>query len=229
MKCTKCGADTSVDSTSSLCPACLDAQKQDSRFKLFSFFFIGIVLAFIVVIILTSGTRTTPSAGDQSLAATAAPVVSAPADSAPAASNTEPAQPASNWDYSTVEMEAGSKTEKVGCIASDNEVDLRWPYQAVRAELCFRTDATAYFHLLGDGQMLSGDEHGAKIRFGDGPARSFSLEQPADYSSNGAFIEPAGPVFTAARGGKTIVIEATYYDAGSQSVAFIPSEPLKLK
>jgi len=117
----------------------------------------------------------------------------------------------------------------VGCIDSNEMVHLNAPYEDVFARLCLRTDGAAVIMLRGDGQLLSGDEHDAIVRIGSGQARRFALEQPADYSTNKAFIEPAGPLFAAAKSGKPITIEATYYEAGDQTTTFSPSEALKFK
>jgi hypothetical protein len=117
---------------------------------------------------------------------------------------------------------------RIGCIDAVDTVHLNSPYLDTRAMLCFRSDKTILFALYGDGQMLSGDRHGAIIRIGDGPARSFSLEEPSDYSSDRAFIVPAGSLFAAAMAGKSISIEATYYQAGSQTLTFAPTQPLDL-
>jgi hypothetical protein len=219
MKCLKCGADAPPNLNSSLCPSCLTAQKQKQGRPtgLLIAGFLGLLVVFVVL-----SSHTTPKLP---VVENQSPEINAP----PSPSIAEPEVHRSKWDYSAVEMDAGNRTEKVGCIESDNLIELKWPYKDVYADLCFRSDSTVYLHLLGDGQLLSGEGHGAKIRFGEGSAHSFSLEQASDYSSNGAFIKPAGPVFAAAKASKTIIINATYYQAGSQSVAFVPAEPLKLK
>jgi len=131
--------------------------------------------------------------------------------------------------YSTYQSDAGSKTIKIGCLESEQPVYLSDPYSDTFEKLCFRSNRDVLLILEGRGQLLSGDRHGARIRVGDGAPRSFSLEEPSDYSSQSAFIEPSSPLFAAASLHKKISIEATYYDAGSQTTTFTPSEPLNLK
>lgn len=137
-------------------------------------------------------------------------------------------EPAPTWAYHTNSSDAGAKKVRVGCIESEDQLRFESPYKNTVATLCFRSDGGVWMS-IGSGQLLSGDSHGARIRFGDSAPRSYSLEQPSDYSSDAAFIAPAGPIFAAARSGKNITVEATYYDAGRQSVTFRPNAPLVLK
>jgi len=228
MKCSKCGADLAIGSTSSLCPVCLQTQHGRSRFNVLLIISIGVFLVFVIVIVLQSGTGKTATSDSPSSLTTAAPPASSaePSPDVPAAA---PAPEKHDWDYDTATMDAGSRPVKIGCIESDQMVHLNSPYEDTFARLCLRTDGAALFILNGDGQMLSGEGHGAIVRFGDGPAKRFSLEEPADYSSKEAFVEPAGPLFAAARAGKPITIEATYYEAGQQTVTFTAATPLNLK
>jgi hypothetical protein len=145
----------------------------------------------------------------------------------PSQSATSPT-PVPTWEYHTMSSDAGAKRILVGCIESEDELRFESPYKNTVATLCFRSDGPVWMS-IGSGQLLSGDSHGARVRVGDATPRSFSLVQPSDYSSNAAFIGPSGPLVAAARGGKSITVEATYYDAGSQSVTFRPKAPLFLK
>jgi hypothetical protein len=227
MKCSKCGADTSDNSTSSLCPACIDAEGRFGKVAVF----LGVAALFVVFIVFfLTLTPTKPNADS------AGNPVPETASNAPASQPDTPQAPAAapvpekhDWDYDTGAMDAGSRPVKFGCIGSDEMVHLNSPYEDTFTRLCLRTDGAALFILNGDGQMLSGEGHGAIIRFGDGPAKRFSLEEPSDYSSKEAFVEPAGPLFAAARAGKSITIEATYYEAGQQVVTFSAATPLNLK
>lgn len=228
MKCSKCGADTFDNSTSSLCPTCLQAQQVRSRYSVLLIVSISAFVVFTIVLMLPSGTNKTASSNDSSAVTTSGPPASSaePPQDAPAAVPT-PARP--DWTYDSYQTNAGSKTVQVGCIDSDEMVHLNSPYEDTYERLCLRTDGSAIIVLNGSGQLLSGEEHGAVIRVGEGPARRFSLVEPADYSTNEAFIEPAGPLFAAAKAGKPITIEATYYEAGNQATTFSPSGALKFK
>jgi hypothetical protein len=137
-------------------------------------------------------------------------------------------EPAPGWEYHTNSSDAGAKKVLVGCLESKDELRFESPYKNTVATLCFRSDGGVWMS-IGSGQLLSGDSHGARIRVGDAAPRSYSLVQPSDYSSDAAFIVPAGPVFAAARSGKNITVEATYYGAGRQSVTFRPKAPLVTK
>jgi len=228
MKCTKCGAEAPIDPASSLCPSCLQAQRERSRFKVALVFLGGVFVVIVAIIAMTSGNWQSASSKDSSLTAPTTPAAPATAP-APEAATAAPAPDRPNWDYNSYQTNAGSKTVQVGCIDSDEMVHLNAPYEDTSARLCLRTDGAAILMLNGDGQLLSGEEHGAIVRIGNGPARHFSLDEPADYSSNKAFIEPASPLFAAAKAGKPITIQATYYEAGDQTTTFSPSEALKFK
>jgi hypothetical protein len=133
-----------------------------------------------------------------------------------------------SWDYETVDRDAGARKVRAGWIQSDDQIRLESPYENTFARLCFRSDGGVWLSIA-SGQLLTGKSHDARIRFSNSAPRSFSLEQPSDYSSDAAFIVPSGPVFAAARGGKKIAVEATYYEAGLQTATFSPNSPLVLK
>ncbi len=133
------------------------------------------------------------------------------------------------WSYDTLHMKAGSQTEEIGCLQSDEKVHLKDPYQDAYTELCFRSDSAVFLRLLGDGQILSGEYYHAIIRVNDGPPRSYSIQEPSDHSSNLVFISPAGPLIAAGKAGKQILVELTYYQASSQTSTFTPPSPLVLK
>jgi len=232
MKCVKCGADSAPDLTGSVCPKCLEAEKAGHSLFLKIVVSLFIVAMFVSVVAFLStqpkaNSDRTSNAAPEAASNEQGSVSGTALPQAAVVAPPEPAKP--RWDYSTINMDAGSKVVKVGCIQSDEMVALNSPYSSVYASLCFRTDGAVLFVLDGDGQLLSGDNHGAKIRIANGPARSYSLVEPADYSSNRAFVEPEGPLFAAAKVGKTITIDATYYEAGDQTVSFAPSQPLSLK
>lgn len=133
-----------------------------------------------------------------------------------------------HWEYESEDTDAGSHTLLIGCISSNEDLHFEWPYRDNHARLCLKSDGTAFI-AISDGQILSGDDHGARIRLGNGHTKLYDLESPSDYSSKAAFIAPAGPVFAAARRGERIAIEVTYYDAGNQTATFSPDAPLRLK
>jgi hypothetical protein len=133
------------------------------------------------------------------------------------------------WSYFTVQMKAGSKTEEVGCLRSSEMVHLDSPYHDTYANLCFRSDNTIILELSGDGQILSDERYGAIVRVNNGPPRSYTIQRPSDLSSDKVFLRPAAPLITAAKEGKQIRIEVTYYQAGSQTSTFEPPVPLILK
>lgn len=146
----------------------------------------------------------------------------------PATSAVPKVEASPSWTYETVDRDAGAKKEHVGCIQSDDQISLKSPYEDTFARLCFRSDGGVWMS-ISSGQLLTGETHGVRVRFGDSAPRSFSLEQPSDYSSDAGFIVPSGPVFAAARAGKKMAVEATYYEAGMQTVTFSPNAPLVLK
>jgi hypothetical protein len=133
------------------------------------------------------------------------------------------------WSYSTVQMKAGSKTEKFACLRSSEMVHLKSPYHDTYTNLCFRSDNSVIFALIGDGQILSDERYGALVRVNNGPPRSFAIQRPSDLSSDTVFLSPATPLIIAAKEGKQILIEVTYYQAGSQTSTFEPPVPLILK
>ncbi len=225
MKCLKCGADVPVDSTSRLCPICFNAQSE-RRFKLLLGVCVGALAVLVFfAIALTIGLGKIGRNADQPPSAGGA----SPTESSQNQTTVSSTPDHPHWVYNALQTDAGTKTIRFGCIQSDEMVHLNSPHMDAFARLCLRTDGAVLLILNGEGQLLSGEGHDATIRFGNGPPDSFSLEQPADYSTNSAFIEPASPLFAAAEAGKKITIEATYYKAGEQTVSFTPPEPLKLK
>jgi hypothetical protein len=172
-----------------------------------------IVSVMVILIIVRDETR---ELNDKLRASSIPPTASAIAAAAP------------SWDYQTVDRDAAARKAHVGCIQSDDQISLKSPYENTFARLCFRSDGGVWLSIA-SGQLLTGDSHDARIRFSNSAPRSFSLEQPSDYSSDAAFIVPSGPVFAAARAGKKIAVEATYYEAGIQTVTFSPDSPLVLK
>ena len=155
-----------------------------------------------------------------------APAHSSTPDSTAQASTVQPSTPDKpGWKYETISMDAGSKAEKMGCIQSDETLQFRFPYHDNRADLCFRSDG-GVFLTIQDGQILTGD--GARVRIGATPVRSFRLDEPTDDSSTVAFLAPAAPLFAAARSGSKITVEATYYNAGNQTITFSPDAPISI-
>jgi hypothetical protein len=66
------------------------------------------------------------------------------------------------WDYSTIDMDAGAKKERVGCIQSDQQIRLESPYRNTFARLCFGSDNSVMLSIE-NGQLLNGENHRARI------------------------------------------------------------------
>ncbi|MGB6131860.1 MAG: hypothetical protein WBG54_08770 [Acidobacteriaceae bacterium] len=141
---------------------------------------------------------------------------------------TEPgAASSSQWSYSMVKTAAG-RPERMGCIQSQGTVFLEEPYDNAAASLCFRTDGAAFLKLDGDGEILSGQGHDAKVRFSDGATKSFALEQSDGEPQQMAFVSPASPLFAAAKAGTRITVSAEFGLDAQQTLIFAPDDPLNL-
>lgn len=157
-----------------------------------------------------------------------APAHSSTPDSTAQASTVPPSTPDKPvWKYETISMDAGSKAEKMGCIQSDETLQFKFPYHENRADLCFRSNGDVFLTIQ-DGQIPTGDGYFARVRIGATPVRSFRLDEPTDESSTVAFLAPAAPLFAAARSGSKITVEATYYNAGNQTITFSPDAPMSI-
>lgn len=157
-----------------------------------------------------------------------APAHSSTPDSTAQASTVQPSTPDKPvWKYETISMDAGSKAEETGCIQSDETLQFKFPYHENRADLCFRSNGDVFLTIQ-DGQIPTGYGYFARVRIGATPVRSFSLGEPTDDSSTVALLTPAAPLFAAARSGSKITVEATYYNAGNQTVTFSPDAPISI-
>jgi hypothetical protein len=94
------------------------------------------------------------------------------------------------WTYQTDTDRMTDRTTKTACVLSTNMVNLRAPYQPVRAELCLRNSAKfgrdAFVQLQGDGQVLCRNYEPCKVnvRFEKGAVQHFTGIGAADYSTN---------------------------------------------
>lgn len=152
----------------------------------------------------------------------------AQASAEPAATATEPATPAppaSKWSYSedTDEMR-GTKT-KFASLASENEVDLDFPYGVVSGQLTVRRrpqDGLNIMFRVASGQVLcnSFSESHISVKFDDKPIQRFSCTGTTDGSSETAFIQGEAGFLRSLKASKKAIVEAEFYQKGRQQFTF---------
>jgi len=171
-----------------------------------------LALVGVAVLMGTFGTTTTKKRPGESS--------SAPAPSVPEA-HPEPTSP---WVYTSDEDTMGRK-RSFAEVVSTNTLDFGFPYQGSQhGTLTIRKSArsgTEVMISIERGQFLCGvDECAVNVRFDDGPIQEFSAGEPSDHSTTVLFIEGQTRFTAHLRRAKTLRVEATFYQEGSQTLEF---------
>lgn len=185
---------------------------------------LGFVILFLVFVVL-SMFGALPGADEETdkNAKPAAEAKSEPSEP----SKVEPDKPKTAWRYTSEVDAMTDKETRTACVTSTDEVELKWPYKAVTAELCLRDSPKfgkeAYMALNGDGQILcrSYEPCAITVRFGDKPMQKLSGIGAADGSTNIVFVRDRALVDRALAANPDVTrIEVDYYQAGRQALAF---------
>lgn len=116
-------------------------------------------------------------------------------------------------------------TSRFASIASENEVDLEFPYGEVRGQLWIRRrpeDGLNVAFEVEKGQVLchSFSNSHVSMKFDDGPIQKFRCTGSSDGSSETAFLEGEQRVLGALKRAKRTIVEAEFYRRGRQQFVF---------
>lgn len=108
---------------------------------------------------------------------------------------------------------------------STNTLDFDFPYSGVQnGRLTIRKtqgQGTDVYFGIEKGQFLCGiEECTVNVRFDEGPIQQFTAVPPSDHSTTVLFIEDTSSFVSRLRRAKTVRIEATFYQAGAQTLDF---------
>lgn len=174
----------------------------------------------------TDKTEATPVAKEttaQSFATTPAPAI----ETTPAL----PAEPASEWMYSTDEDKMGETTKKATVVSPD-QLSFDFPfnggstaYLIARKSPKFGTDL---IFQVSKGMIHSSEYNGGSVRLklDDGKPFKVGYSTAADGSHEVIFLDGAAGLIKKLQGAKKAVIEVEFYQEGRHQVAF-PVEGLK--
>jgi hypothetical protein len=133
-----------------------------------------------------------------------------------------PPPPGSQWDYSTDKDRMG-RARSFASVKSSNMLEFDFPYaEPQRGFLTIRkVRATDVMIGIQRGQFLCGIETcTVNVRFDEGEIRHFAAAEPTDHSTTVLFIEDPSLFLSQLRKAKTVSIEATFFQQGSQALQF---------
>ena len=138
---------------------------------------------------------------------------------------------AEDWKYEKTADRVTGKTVSSATVLSANRLSLKSPYQGDNyGQLTVREkpgEGTTALLLIKQGQiMCHTNQCDITVRFDDTPAVKFGGGHPADRSSNAVFLSNPGKFIARAKTAKTILVEFTAFNQGSQILEFTPPTPL---
>lgn len=128
----------------------------------------------------------------------------------------------SHWQYAVQPSPMGDATLHMATITSTNVVDLGDPYgkQRVKLTLVHGRVWAASLSMASGQFMCQPDGCDIRVRFDKGQARSVESDMPYDGSLDSLVVHHADHLARDMAGAHTMLIEATYYQAGSQIARF---------
>lgn len=110
-------------------------------------------------------------------------------------------------------------------VTSKNTLSFGFPYQGDQhGVLTIRKTSrwgTEVILKIERGQFLCQlDECSINLKFDDGPVQSYSATGPSDHSTTMLFIQNGPAIVAKLRKAKLLLIEATFYQEGSQTLKF---------
>ena len=134
--------------------------------------------------------------------------------------------PGSPWTYRSTEDKVRGGTSYFAETSSTNSVNLDFPYgggstvdMTVRKTPAWGLDV--YF-TLSSGQLICNsyrDCH-ATVRFDQGPAQRFNLNEPSDHSNNVVFVSADHSFLAKLKKAKKLVVELEIYEGGRPQFEF---------
>jgi hypothetical protein len=184
-----------------------------------SYFGIAAAVAFVLVGVTAVSQSSTGAAGSSPAKAADTPSPQAP--SGPVT----PAAATAKWEYRQDKDEMRGTTSNFANVRSDNEVDLDFPYGTVHGIIWVRKQATDGLNVMfavDKGQILcnSFSNSTVSIKFDDKPVKKFACDESNDGESNQVFLRNAAGALDGLRHSKKTVIEADFYQQGSQQFVF---------
>lgn len=136
-----------------------------------------------------------------------------------------PTEPKSKWEYSHSRDEMRGTTTRLASLASENEVNLEFPYGKVRGHLWIRhrpEDGLNVAFEVDKGQVLcrSFSNGHLSVKFDDGPIQKFRCVGSSDGSSETAFLEGEQRALAALKKATRTIVEAEFYQQGRQQFIF---------
>lgn len=137
-----------------------------------------------------------------------------------------------DWEYVRQEDPMTGKFASYAVMQSSDSLMLGFPYRGenpgkitVRQHPKYGLDV---IFSITKGQMVCDgyDDCSVSVRFDEGKVQRFATTKPADGSSDTFFIDAASRFIGSARKAKRILIQATYYQNGSQILTFETTTPL---
>ena len=130
------------------------------------------------------------------------------------------------WVMSENRDRMTDRVQQEACLTSADKVSLPDPYGPRALQLCFWRTGTALpshaqLHIVGSGQYAACLEDCAiRLRIDGGKPQRWSAEEPSD-SSTGVYILPRpGDLFRRFSSAKRVMIEASFFEAGTQTAEF---------
>lgn len=137
-----------------------------------------------------------------------------------------------SWDYAEETDAMTSKRTVIAYLQSSNTLDLDFPYKGknhgvlqVRQHPKYGLDV---IFSVEKGQLQCNRYQGCaiEVRFDDGPAMTFSANEPADNSSTHVFLQNAKRFIASASKAKRILVQVTMFRNGSPVLEFRSANPL---
>jgi hypothetical protein len=137
-----------------------------------------------------------------------------------------------SWTYGQTADKMTGKVTKFACLDSEDQLQFGFPYDGgSTGTICFRRkqELDALFK-IDKGQILCGaDGCEATLRVDEGQPFTMSGSESSDADSRFMFFDSPSRLLALARKAKEIKIETLYFEEGSKTLTFQPSQPLDPK
>lgn len=183
-------------------------------------FALGAVISFFMVGVFAEPSSTTDNDAEQ---------VAEAMQGSEASEATKPEQvetkPASAWEYHTQKDEMRGAESQFAQLSGSNTIDLDFPYGEQRGRLMLRQSAQYGFDILvgvDSGQIMcnSFTNSHINVKFDDGPIQRYRCLDASDGTSNMVFIEGAKGFLPKLKKSKKIIVEAEFFQNGTQQLTF---------
>lgn len=180
-------------------------------------------VAFVLVGVFAEPTSKAGDKPDRASAASSSPSpASAQASGEPAAA---PAEPASEWNYSTEKDEMRGVETRYAQVEATNTINLDFPYGEQRGRILVRQSPKFGFDILvgvPSGQIMCNAYSNSHIsvKFDDGPIRRYGCTDASDGSNSMIFVQGAKGFLANLKKSKKVVVEAEFFQNGLQQMTF---------